>query len=410
MTRMRISSLVAFLALASITCTCPLAIRLPSPSAVSSEARSRVLAELKTFAESQPGLDSRGERRALLAQVRLQPEIEASGIARDGSVWGRFADGRWMIFPVPVEPLETSDLVEPPSLLQLASSGAGKVLQAIRPMSNPWTSHGEAGGSANAPQGGLPESKTAMLLTALDPRRYGSEENTIKRMLEEGGYEVDLDEMTVDWLKAVRGVGVLYLDTHGGMGVDKPPENPAWTPRPGGEEGQNRVYALGTATLYTEESDRLFETDLDLGRLVYFYADRAWRYGVTGNFVRAYMTLSQGSFVYLGACSSYDADMLESFAQAGASVLAGWTYPVLAVSDVEAAESLFDLLLGNGQVVTESKPLNRPFDYMASWEYLRRNGLDNSLTEAGGIPTRTGQGKGRHPSHPVGTNNGSTAT
>jgi len=365
---------------------------------MSPEDRSRILAGLEAFAESQPGLDPRSERQALLAQVQLQPEVEASGIAKDGSVWGRFADGRWMVFPVPMEPLETTALGEPPKLLQLASSEAAKALQAMRPLSSLGAAHGRARVSADAVGGGLPESKTAMLLTALDPAVYGNEEDTIKRMLEDGGYQVISDEMTIDWLKAVRDVGVLSLDTHGGLAGNRRPEEPGATPSLAGGEGGSAVYALGTATLYTEENDRLFQTDLDLARLVYVFVDEAWRYGITGNFVRSYMTLSKGSFVYLGACSSYDADMLESFRQVGASVLAGWTYPVKAVHHAAAAKTIFDLLLGNGGFVTESKPLNRPFDYIASWEYLQRNGLDHSFTKARGDPNADWTGETPEPS------------
>lgn len=386
----RLQLLCAVLALLSIVCVCPLGRVVPGGS-ISSEARGAVLDDLKAFADSQPGADPAAERQALLERLRSRPELTDSGVAVDGSVWGRFTDGIWLMFPTTMTPpdegasQQSGDL--PASLTGVPKADAS-------PVGHAWRSEGlvqapTVGDGAAA----IPESKEAMLLTALDPRRWGSEEGTLKAMLDQSGYHAMSDEMTVDRLKAVRDVGVLYIHGHGGLGGD-------WSlsdEGPGEGAPGDYIFAIGTSTPYTKGGS--YAEDLNLGRLAILYSreNTEYRLGFTGAFVAHYMSLSQGSFVYLGSCSGSNLDIQEGFREAGASVMAAWTYPVAATNNARAVETTFDLLLGNGKVVNDVKPLNRPFEYGKASQYLAQHRLDQSRTKVKDDPNADWTGETPEP-------------
>lgn len=382
--------LCAVLALLSVVCVCPLSQAVPGRS-MTAESRDIVLDDLKAFADSQPGVDAQAEKRALLDRLRSRPELTGSGIAVDGSVWGRFADGVWLLFPATKTPPDGSALQQ--RSLPAAASATARKVSALAIADARQARSPLRGAAADGGAPAIPESKEAMLLTALDPARWGGEENTLKAMLDHNGYHTISDEMTVEWLKAVRGVGVLYIDGHGGLGGD-------WSltdEGPGKADPGDYIYAIGTSTPYAGDSG--YAEDLQLGRLAILYneEDEEYRLGFTGAFVAHYMLLSKGSFVYLGVCSGFNIDMQEGFRQAGASVIAAWTYPVQAADDARAVKTVFDLLLGDGMVVNDVTPLNRPFEYPKVWQYLAQHNLDRSETKPDSYPDEDWAGQTPEP-------------
>jgi hypothetical protein len=347
------------------------------------EQRTKVLDNLASFRAALSGEDPEADKQALVDYMTSCPEFEAAGIIEGVSVWGRFTDGRLVIFADKPKSSEIgegtgvgrSPIASGQELPALFSSRPGRPgkrgdqalnLSSLQSERAQWMTSRQTGVAASplAPaSGGLPSSGSAVVVSALDPPAWPSEELELRNWLTEKGYEVQSFSPTVDALKTgVKGVGVLYFDTHGGCGLIS---------------GRERLCSLKTRTPQTPENDIKYERDLRENRLLYMGdgLGSSYNYGVTDFFVSEYMSFSQDSFAYMAACHSYNPGMALGFQYAGASVLAGWLGAVGGECDANAAKTTFDLLLGMNDYWVEEPPF-RPFDYATVWEYLRETGKD----------------------------------
>jgi hypothetical protein len=326
----------------------PLMVRPASPP-LSGDAIAAALSAIQTRFEAMPGVDKSAERHDLANFIRALPSMAAAGVAKDGSVWGRFRDGRMLTIPVTLPDQSAAGLTPSPL-----------------PPSSPASS-----------QEGLPATDTAYALNAMGSC-FPDAATPIASWLTARGYAVAPIQPTVEGLKTVHDAGVLYLDGHGGVA----------------ESVKGERYAMWTSTPWALAGDFEFFDDIVAGRLVYMLAlndlDTAgtacvasWHYAITDLFVSNYLTLAPASFVFFNGCSGMSADanvLRQAFAQKGASVYVGWTDPVGDYSSWVAVQFVFDRLLGANAFRPETPP-QRPFYLYSVYQDLVKRHLDSSPSE-----------------------------
>jgi hypothetical protein len=313
------------------------------------------------------GADATARRAELLAFIRSRPEFEASGANEDGSLWARFTDDRLLLI------IANRDEPTQPGAFPVGASrsadGAGATVPVTRsiPMSQ--------NTALAAPPAELPASIQARVLGGFGP---GESLNNpffttfipgLRAMLEEGGYQVVASGAgTIDQLMGISGDGVFYFGGHGGHG----------------ENGLGQtVYGVTTATPLSLQNDTTYQSLWLDGSLVYTLqltpaigrqppflrcpAPCIGTYAFTAKFVEQHMgNFANGSVVYLGACSSWDADFRQAFIGKNAGVYFGWTHTFHADDDSKATLYLFDRLLGlNDPTIMPENPKQRPFDYVS---------------------------------------------
>ena len=263
------------------------------------------------------------------------PQIEAAGVSGDGSVWGRFTDDRLIIFagprePNPIEETDMTVMLSPPS---------------------------------EVPDG--TESRVADNLG----ERYGDAYAPITQWLQDAGYGASLPGNFTD-MTSMGSLGLLVISSHGGTGK--------W-------RDNTAAYAIwGNAFDVAPGKDEEYQYEIAEHRLCYMYADTGydpkeeknqWRYAFTAKFVMEYLNFTEGSLVFMDACSSNEPVMRSAFLAKGASVYAGWSAPVDSYNAKVAASYLFDRLLGANKYDAES-PKQRPFDWQNVYTWMQDNGYD----------------------------------
>lgn len=272
--------------------------------------------------------------QTILAAVQGNPAFEASGLNEDGSVWGRFRDGRLMVVGAE-RPLEGDD------------SDDG-----LRPSA--------------ARVSVIPNGRKAFVMDAYGADLSGRDGNAMmeaQAYLALGGYDVVTDgqsmNMTVDYLKTVKDAAVFFATAHGGVGFTRANEP---------------VVIITTATRVTPENEQKYEADLKDGSLTYFLAYsrgggkfgryKMRRFSMTHHFVRKYMTFAPDALAVIDACSSYRYDDFgDAFDMKGATYI-GWDQKIGAYDGERTMKYLFNRLLGMDDV-PEKEPggPQRPFNW-----------------------------------------------
>lgn len=406
MRRKGIFLFICVLALSMMMCQCPLTGALSNfGGQVSDELRNEVLTSVLEFHDSLPtDGDPEEGKQALIEYMSSLDGMEFAGIMADGSVWGEFTDGRLLMLaqavPAPAEDQEAGGSFSPSgnSLLLRPSSTSNNenlYLAGYSPLHqnrNPDTRL--AGGEGP----NLPESSTAVVMSALADI-YGGEWDTIQGYLEEKNYDVSNPLPDVSALRSqVTDVGVMYFATHGAFGL--PVDDKGYVLEaayvPDDFTFENTIFGLMTSTTFSSANEASFSDDLNNLRLVYFnkvedlgrgmklkkkfFPDLHWSYAITGRFVEKYMSFSENSFVFIGACSSFDESMINAFSSSNASVYAGWTAPVGGKNATLAPLTVFQLLLGVEGQEEASRPY-RPFEHASIWGFLqdRRLNIDSGI-------------------------------
>ncbi len=268
----------------------------------------------------------------IAAYLMTQPEFSESGVSEDGSAWGRFKDGRLAIF--------VNNRGQVPSGLHKQTS--------LTPPSD------------------LPAGTNFRLADNLGSD-FGYPYADVNSWLAEEGYPTtppgNFLEMT-----SMGTVGMFVVNSHGGYGKTS--------------DG-SKVYAIWGAPQDTCGFDWWYRYELDANRLCYMYASTGnttgkkneWRYAFTARYVMEYMNFSQGSFVFLDACSSDNSIMKAAFLAKGASLYAGWSAPVLSTFAEKSSKYLFDGMLGGNHYDAEN-PKQRPFDWQSLYEWMHEHGHD----------------------------------
>ncbi len=332
-------------------------------TSVGDSIRMVVLDSLESRINSLAGSDRNVSNQAILTYLQSRSEFEASGIETDGSVWGRFTDGRLFVF---ANNFSAPDTGAPPGI-----PGSAMFRPAF---------------SSFAQVSNLPQNSDARLLNSLgsafDYTGFGltgfSETITdLAAWFNSAGYTpVSGASAAVNALKSVAGDGVFYWSAHGAFGKDRP---------------GNKVYGVWTSTERDTSWEFVYKKDLDDGNLIYFSAPHEKgsllgkdvskiHYAITAKFVTQYMSFGQNSVVFINACSSFDQAFRDACKTKGAGMYIGWTAPTNPHDAVKSARFYFDRMLGTNMQDPVENPPQRPFDHHLIVEDMYYKGLDVSGT------------------------------
>lgn len=317
------------------------------------ESRTVVLDAVAAKLSAFDGADRDLENQQMLAFLQSRPEFTATGLSDTGTTWGRFADGTTLIIGNNLD--VTQSTRQPRELVPAARS---------------WPRSTRAGG--------IPHDLGVVLGTGLGSfwERFCE---IIPEMFAEQNYDRVIADPTVDALKSLRDVSVLYLLAHGGAATLR--------------NGEGPTYAVWTSTVRARDgsTDVRYRNDLQDGSLVYFMGAAfnldaggephpviETHYAITPKFVTKHWTgkFSQNSLVFINACGSSGTAASQfkfAFMTAGASAYIGWTDKMILGDAVTSAAYLFDRLLGTNRDLSNAwsptsgkeSPPQRPFSYLA---------------------------------------------
>ena len=173
----------------------------PPVTEISDEDRLKVLDECATFVDLLGDLTSDVAQQALVQWLKTRPEFEEAGIS-DKNVWAYFHDGRIAMF-VP----NWEGAKEEGGRLAMPESSA-------------------ANNTTPSPAGrtqGVPQTNTVTLFYGLG-KIFKDDRQFLKDLFTKSNtnYNVDLKDASIENLKAVKDLGVFYIQTHGGTVLEKP--------------------------------------------------------------------------------------------------------------------------------------------------------------------------------------------
>ncbi|MBL8087174.1 MAG: hypothetical protein JNM85_03770 [Chthonomonas sp.] len=253
----------------------------------------------------------------LAAKMATMPEFSESGVTPDHCAYGRFTDGRIIIFANNRQP---------------ASEMASYPVSAPR---------GRLGGASLIP-GKFRLIDT--MGTLFQHPAVAMHPTLVAAGMEPAG---PIQKGTVEEFKALKDDGFVYLDAHG-MNV---------TLKSGDE-----VTAIWTATKVTKELDQTYQSMLSAEELVYVVGANdsgkpaEKHYGMTPSFISKYISFGKNSVVFFNACHSGNPDVAKACTSAGAGVYMGWDDSTEDLSAIYAAYYLLDRTLGLYNL--EPKPAN----------------------------------------------------
>jgi hypothetical protein len=345
----------------------------PVTGTISDEDRHKVLEECAAFVDLLGDLTSDVAQQTLVQFLMTKPEFEEAGILGK-NVWAYFQDGRMAMFIPNWEGAEEEG--------GRLAMGEGSAVNGRPPSSGVRTQ-------------GLPKTNTVTLFHGLG-KAFIEDRQFLKELFAKSNtdYTVDLKDASIENLKAVKDLGVFYIRTHGGLGLEKP------------KKDSSRVFALSTTNLANDENDKTYKVELDEYYLAYclvVHDERGksqWHYGITKAFVHKYMSFAENALQYIDACNSTTEDamsfkdiMMWKAANRQATYI-GWTAPKSQVAGTPTARYIFDRLLGaHDSAVPMEDPVQRPFDVAAIFEDLESFDLGESshggkLTHYTTVPTK----------------------
>ncbi|MHB9029830.1 MAG: FlgD immunoglobulin-like domain containing protein, partial [Candidatus Latescibacterota bacterium] len=298
-----------------------------------------------------------------------QPEMEISGYGAGGA-WGRFTDGRMVVFDGNVEAEDmakiTGAAMSKPADASIATGAARTAVASGSSWTDiPQTSHIGLYRSHEERSGWL----TNIKLFVEQP----VDENANRIY----SYQVDdvSNNASVEAFMNLPGdLTVFALHAHGSdMAINRSLEY---------------VYSVYTTTPVTPWNEIAYWNLLTTGQLVYYhpikpanwtdiitYTDSFYHYAFTASFVENYWTKMRKfenarTFVYFNTCSAMSLKgrpIVDAIIRAGASLFAGWTYRSFGQSGPPTASYIFDRLLGSNLYPDTMDDPHRPF----SWDTLK---------------------------------------
>jgi hypothetical protein len=310
------------------------------------------------------GSDWQSRQQQMVTWLLGRPEFEDAGANTDGSTWARFNDGRILLLLI--VPDSTGEYVPPSVAMRHATRGPARAIP-------PTAARAASGATAQRPSE-IPRSDQARVMVG---GAFPGERNIVPevtRMLTGAGYTIASNEpsASIDDLRVVRGDGFFYYSAHGGSGKSKLRES---------------VYGVTSSTIVNPNTEQRYASDWNNDRLVYakLYTpglraapgSEVTVYAINEKFIIAHWDFSEGSIVYIAACSAGHADA-QAFLTAlrrRAGVVIAWNGAFWAPDDHVAAKYLIDRLVGRNEHEEEA-PHQRPFDYasiLADMEPLHKD-------------------------------------
>lgn len=332
---------------------------------VTDEERLSVLEECRVKLEGLSNARKLEDKFQLLAWLLQKPVFQSAGfLPETNTVYAVFTDGRVVLF------VDTPKTNDPP--------GGGRL-------------HTDTDDDSRTEKSGrmqeLPKGNKVSLFNGMG-KYFGDNTLAIEKIFNASKtkYHVERKVASVANLKSVSGDGVFYLYTHGGAGA---------IPNPPPKKDSTYVMSLWTTDAVTGANEKLFKTELDEKKLAYMFStfdtDKpVSHYGITGEFVKAYMTFAENSIIYVDACNSNRTiatgvaftNLVMDKAVNKMATYIGWTFETNEYMATQASQFIFDRLLGANTTgsgstsIPKEDPVQRPFDLDRIFSDLRRRGFD----------------------------------
>lgn len=241
------------------------------------------------------------------------------------------------------------------------------------------------------PHVSVPKGLNVLLLSGLEGALYKDITPDIKKLFTHSSrsdYSVTCKPATIENLKGVRNVDVLFIKSHGQKASFVWPDTKVYG---------IPTYCLASSTLVNlkDPCPAYLNEDLIRRNVVFMLeptvrADRMdWLYGITFGFVDRYWSFNPGGFAFICACSSASPEAMTfrgSILQKGVSVYAGFTEKVETNFADDRAKYVFDRLLGVNYF-KKPTPNQRPFTYREINEELIDKGAATWSGDAQYVPS-----------------------
>ena len=314
---------------------------------------------LATLAASEPVVRANlqqpvaARNAALVAFYLQQPAIEAAGVSSAGNVWARFTDGTLL--------MHFDNKGDPP----VRATGAV----------------GPAATSGTTALTGMPGSVDAIAAYSLDPGKWTDVTSEISSWLTDAGYTPRTGGLTVDDLLAMSNIGVLFWQTHSGLGELKADAGLPLQP----DGGPPVAFSFLTNTQPDDVIAAKYKAlrddgSLTLGAVMVDASDGGLeqkpRYGVTEKFISEKLAgkFAKNSLVATDSCTGIAA--AAAWHTAGVAHFASWN-DASGHQSALAFERFFDRLTGSNAAAPVSTPTERAFEARAVEQWMQAQGYDH---------------------------------
>lgn len=231
----------------------------------------------------------------------------------------------------------------------------------------------------------LPKDSKVSLLTGFDGTTIYKDVTPKIQQIFAGcssGYTVTTQQATIENLRNVKGIDLLFIKTHGERIASIAPY-----PNQGIE-----TYCLSSITRVDKKNDpfpKAYATDILKHNIVYMWipTDRTgilfkdfkyeWVFGITAGFVTEYWQFNKGGMAFISACSSANpaaGPFQQSVFDSGVSTYFGWDQQIDTNFADDRAQFVFDRLLGANVFVNDT-PLVRAFPYQDVYKEMVTKGM-----------------------------------
>ena len=332
---------------------------------IADEQRLSILEECRGKLEELGNARKLEDKLHLLAWLLQKPGFQSAGfLPESNAVYAVFTDGRIVLF------VDTPKTDEVP--------GGGR-------KSTGTDDDSRVKSSARMQE--LPKANKVSLFNGMG-KYFGDNTLAIEKIFKASKtkYTVERKVASIENLKSATGDGVFYLYTHGGAGA---------IPNPPPKKDSTYVMSLWTTDAVTKVSEGAFKRELDEKKLAYMFStfdsDKpVAHYGITGEFINAYMSFAENSIIYVDACNSNRTlatgvaftNLVMDKAVNKRATYIGWTFETNEYMATQASQFIFDRMLGANTAgsgstsIPKEDPLQRPFDLDRIFSDLKRRGFD----------------------------------
>jgi len=329
---------------------------------VTDDKRIAVLEECRVKVEELNNIKKLEEKVQLIAWLLQKSEFQSAGLLEGNGVYAVFTDGRIVLF---VDTPKTND--PPDGGRKRGGADDGSRLK-------------DTSGSME-----LPKSNRVSLYNGMGAY-FGDNTLAIEKIVRASPSQFIVERKTasIENLKRVGGDGVFYMFTHGGAGG---------IPNPPPRKDSTFVMSLWTTDQVDIANEIAYRRDLDEKKLAYMFStfdtDKpVSHYGITGEFINAYMSFAENSIIYMDACNSNRTvptgvafrELVLNKATNKKATYIGWTFETNEYMATQASQFIFDRLLGTNTTgsgattIPKENPIQRPFDLAKTFDHLQSKG------------------------------------
>lgn len=330
---------------------------------------SAVISTILSSAQTQLDLLFQSDTEPTVEQIKTALEtiegIEVIGVSEEeDTVVGKIVNGPLLYITLPL----------PAGSYDPATNPALKSIQNLNTLTS---------ASSNR---SLPAGTNVLLLNGLGGKTYKNINPDIKKIFTDyyasPNYNVTTQEATIENLRAVNNVDVLFIKTHGALnGKISPYKDP------------NRLYTYvitsSTRVDLKDPSPQVYNVDINKHNIVFIWActekegiifknhKYEWLYGITFGFIEKYWRLNPGGMAFICACwsASPNASTFQgAIFEKGTSVFIGWNERIDSDVADHRAKYVFDRLLGANSF-EKTDPAQRAFTFLDVEEDMKNKNL-----------------------------------